>query len=115
MSGQIYVTPWKNYIKKINDHIGENKECSEEKEDESCIKCHSIQKDAQNDSGFLRFVEWMKDRFEMKQYNEKTYQYFKEMQESRLEKDKQGRLLSRLLSTTRYDKEQKFHENALEI
>ena len=46
MSNQTYITHWKNYIKKINDHIKENKECSEEKKDESCIKCHPIQKDA---------------------------------------------------------------------
>ena len=51
----------------------------------------------------------------MKQYNEKTYQYFKEMQESRLDEDKQKKLLSKLLDTTRYDEEQKFHEIALKI
>src|ERR1051325_4337971 len=102
MSNQIRVTCWKSYIKKISDHAGENGECSEEKEDESCIKCHSIQKDAQNDSGFLRLVEWMKNQFEVNQYNEKTFQYFKEMQESRLDEDKQKKLLSKLLSTIRY-------------
>ena len=51
----------------------------------------------------------------MKQYSEKTFEYFKEMQENRLDEDKQKKLISKLLNTTRYDEKRKFPEIALKI
>ena len=70
---------WKVYVQNINDHVGndENADHSEEIVDESCIRCHPNDEEAENnDEEFRNFLRWLKKKYPIHFTSGRTYEYF---------------------------------------